>query len=261
MHPFHAHRQHKVEKDRVSHIAHRASGGSVKHPDEAEDKKLIRKMMAEHDREAEGGKSKHRRDRVARAHGGKVKGKGNGATVNVIVGGQHAQPPAPPMMPPMGAAPAGPPPGPPPGLGAPAPGAGPMMPQMRARGGAIESPKNMKPKAKGGMCRSAGGPVEAPEHAASTYRAKGGKVKSGPAWEEGRKAGTQVQHEMAKEPDIENIHRGRVVTYARGGRVESDYKVDPASKLPGGSGGGAGRRAKAKKYGFGHPMKESNGAR
>ena len=44
MHPFHAHRQHKVEKDRVSHIAghkHRASGGRATHSDEKQDRKLI----------------------------------------------------------------------------------------------------------------------------------------------------------------------------------------------------------------------------
>src|ERR1700744_4480241 len=103
-HEFATHREHHVEKERVSHITkghkHRASGGGV-HADEKQDKKLIKSMMAEHDREAEGKKSKHRRDRVARAHGGKVGKKGKGAThVNVIVGGQHAAPPMSPMMPP-----------------------------------------------------------------------------------------------------------------------------------------------------------------
>jgi hypothetical protein len=243
-HPFAEHRQHHVEKERVSHIAHghkhRASGGRV-HKDEAQDRKLFGKMIAEHDREAEGKKSKHRRDRVARAKGGKVKGKG-ATHVNVIVGGQHANPPTPAMMPPgppmpppgAGGAPPplAPPGGPVAGLGGP-PGMGPM----RARGGPVESPKNMKP------------------------RAKGGGVKSGPAWTESMKTKTPVQHSAAKEVDIKNMNRPKPATYAKGGRVEAPMGVESASKLPGGGAGGAGRRAKIGKYAFGKPMKEVNGAR
>lgn len=253
-HPFAEHRQHVVEKERAHHISkghkHRASGGKVRHDDEAEDRALFSKMIKEHDREMEGHKGKHRRDRVKRAHGGKVGKKGKGAThVNVIVGGQHANPPAAPMMPPMGAAPAGPPPVPPGGMGAPAPGAGPML------------PPGLPPRAKGGR-------IEAPEHDATTYRAKGGKVKSGPAWEEGLKHGTQVSHRKAKAIDIENMDRPKPITYAkggkacraRGGRIESDYKVDKATRLPGGGGGGAGRLSKIGKYGYGKPMHEVDGA-
>ena len=251
MHPFNAHRQHHVEKERVSHIAkghkQRAHGGKV-HSDEAADRKLFKSMIAEHDREMEGHKGKHRRDRVKRAHGGKVKGKSKGHTsVNVIVGGQHAQPPAPPMMPPVGAG--GPPPMPPGGMGAPAPGAGPM-------------PPGLPPRARGGR-------LEAPEHDATTYRAKGGKVKSGPAWEEGVKNGTQVSHRKAKAIDIENMDRPKPISYAkggkacraRGGKIESNAKVDSATKMPGGGGGGAGRLSKMKKYGYGSPMKGENEAR
>lgn len=240
-HPFAEHRKDIVEKDRVSHIAHghkhRASGGGV-HSDEAQDRKLFGKMIAEHDRKAEGKKPKHRRDRVARAKGGKVGRKGKGAThVNVIVGGQHAPPPAPPMMGPSPAPPAAmaPPPASPPGgmpgLGGPPPGMGPM----RARGGPIEAPKK-------------------------AY-AKGGGVKSGPAWEEGLKSGTRVQHSKAKSVDIANMNRPKPITYNRGGKVEAPQGVEKMSKLPGGSGGGAGRIAKAEKYGYGKPMKEVNGAR
>lgn len=237
-HPYSAHRENHVERERVSHIAkghvHRASGGRV-HPDEKEDRKLVKKMLAEHDREAEGKKSKHRRDRVARAKGGRVGKKGKGAThVNVIVGGQHAPPPAPPMMgpppaPPVAAAPPAPPPGGMPGLGGPPPGMGPM----RARGGLIEAPR----------------------------RARGGGVKDGPAWKEGLKSGTHVQHSDAKSVDIKNMNRGKPITYASGGKVEAPQGVESASKLPGGSGGGEGRIAKARKYGFGKPMKEVDGAR
>lgn len=225
-HPYSAHREHHVEKERVGHIApghkHRASGGRV-HEDK--DDRKPKKMMEREDR-AEGKKSKHRRDRVARAKGGKVGHKGKGAThVNVIVGGQHAQPPVPPMMPPGPPAPpaaAGPPPMPPggggmPGLGGPSPG----MPM----------------------------------------RAKGGSVKSGPAWKEGLKNGTPVQPSKAKSVDIKNMDRGKPVTYAKGGKVEAPQGVESASKLPGGGGGGAGRRAKIKKYAVGSPMKEMNGAR
>jgi hypothetical protein len=110
---------------------------------------------------------------------------------------------------------------------------------MRARGGPIES--NMK------------------------VRAKGGGVKSGPAWEEGKKHGTHVQPSAAKSVDMKNMHRGKPITYSAGGTVKgpinSSQGVDPATKLPGGGGGGAGRRAKIGKYAHGRPMREVNGAR
>ena len=111
-------------------------------------------------------------------------------------------------------------------------------------------------------------------------RAKGGRVKDGPAWEEGLKAGTQVSHTDGKS-DGKNIGRGRVVTFragggvgqtsgtagpgmpynptykrtkepiasdevkrAMGGKVEAPKGVEKASKLPGGAGGGEARLAK-----------------
>lgn len=237
-HPFAQHREHLVEKSRVGSIAHghkhRASGGRV-HADEKEERKH---STAEHSREAEGHKPKHRRDRVARAHGGKVGHKGKGAThVNVIVGGHPnapapmMPPPGPPMPPPAAAPPPMPPPGGAPGLGG-APGMGPM----RARGGPVEAPKT------------------------KAY-AKGGGVKSGPGWTESMKTKTPVQHSPAKEVDIRNMNRPKPVTYAKGGKVEAPQGVEKASKLPGGGGGGEGRLAKIKKYAFGHPMKEADGAR
>ncbi len=85
-----------------------ARGGKVKHSDEAQDRKLITKMMAEHERK-EGEKGY--------ARGGKVKG----ATTNIAIvlpGGDKgdmaekmamAAPPMP--MPPPGMPPGGPPPG------------------------------------------------------------------------------------------------------------------------------------------------------
>lgn len=219
-HPYAAHRDHHVQKERASHIAgqkHRASGGRA-HSDEAADRKLIKTMLAEHDREAEGKKSRHRRDRATRAKGGRVGRKGKGAThVNVIVGSPHASAPMPPVapMPPMppAAAPAAPPP-------------------------AIAGLSGMSP-----------------------MRARGGSVKSGPAWNEGRKAGTKVQHSPAKSVDLKNMNRGKPITYRTGGRVEAPQGVESASDLPGGAGGGAGRRAKIGKYAVGKPMREEDAAR
>ena len=78
---------------------------------------------------------------------------------------------------------------------------------------------------------------------ATTEYAKGGAVKSGPAWEEGLKNGTQVQHDDGKS-DGKNIGRGRVVTFWAGGKVEAPKGVAPATKLPGGAGGARGRLAK-----------------
>ena len=288
-HPYHEHRQHKVERERVGHIAHghkhRADGGRV-HGDEAEDRKLFGKMIREHDRkEADGKGKKHRHDRPHRAKGGKVhKGKKGSTHVNVIVGGHNpspvAAPPLPPMAPQAGLAPppgvgvGGSPPMPPPG----GPGAGmpPGMP-MRARGGPIESNKEVY--AKGGRaCRARGGPIYDNGHMGKELterelkgRKHGGSVKSGPGWEEGLKNGTKVQHEPALEDTIKNMNRKRVVTFAtgggvvsfraRGGPVEASQKVVKGMTGVSGSGGAVGRRQKAKHYGLGKPMKEVNAAK
>jgi hypothetical protein len=93
-----------------------ARGGGTKHPDEAEDKKLIKKMIREHD------------DKKF-ARGGKVKGN----TTNIIIagGGQKPEPVPVPMPGPMAAPPPGPMPGGPP------PGMPPGPLPMRARGGKV----------------------------------------------------------------------------------------------------------------------------
>lgn len=360
-HPYAAHMNDKVQKSRVSHIAghkHRASGGRATHKDEKADRKLIGEMIHEH---AEGKKAKHRRDKPMRAHGGKVKGKkSSNVTVNVNAAPHPSPMPPPPIMaaPPM--APPGPPPGA--GLGAPAPGGPPMPPPgmpPRAKGGRlrrndggpthipgdsiqiknaramnkygergddiIKLPGPPQPPVRDFVAgdRKRGGRLTSDGHTAKPMRAKGGGVKSGPAWEEGKRLGTKVSHVPAKEPDIENMNRGRPITFkaggkvksftayrnggkvhkddggevswpqdsgramledrkyagmrhqtgnytgpqarvrpdrARGGPVESNYKVAPATKLSGGAGGGIGRREKAAKYG-GKPMKEVDGAR
>ncbi len=213
-HPFDEHRQTKVEHSRVGHITKAyAKGGAVKHSDEKQDRKLVKSMIdkAIH---PEGKKAKHRMDRPHRAKGGRVK-KGNAKTiVNVITGGHPAAgavPPGPPP-PPMGIA--GPPPGGPPVAAKP-----PMMPP--------------------------------PGGAPMIGRAKGGRVNQGSAvYEEGKSSGTQVQHSdgkgTANRP--ENLNRKKVITFASGGRVrrfEATDKISPATKLPGGGGGGEARLAKA----------------
>src|ERR1700732_4307740 len=86
-HPFHEHRQHKVEHSRVGHITRGyASGGGVGHSDEKQDRKLFKKLMKEEDsQEVEGGSVKERMDRPGRAgrkRGGKgMKRGGGGETV------------------------------------------------------------------------------------------------------------------------------------------------------------------------------------
>ena len=116
----------------------RAKGGKV-HPDEAEDKKLISKMIKSDDKRHE------------RADGGRV-GKGKGkTTVNVIVspqGGGQQPPQRVPVPVPV-------PQGPPPGAGAPPPGGMPPGGPPPMGGGAMPPP--------GMMGRKAGGRVSGPE--------------------------------------------------------------------------------------------------
>lgn len=225
-HPYASHRQDKVEKSRASKIAHgRASGGGV-HSDEAADKTLIKQMVRQTALKADDGKTKHRADRPGRKKGGRVKGGGK-TIVNVITGGAASPvaglgpagappvpPPAAPPMPPMGAKPPMMPPGPPPG------GPGPGMLPVRKRGGRVND---------------------------------GTKVFNKSMKEAGERP---VKHIPGKN-DLKDMNRGRVVTfktgggvksftaYATGGRIESPQGVAPATKLPGGAGGGEGRLAKA----------------
>ena len=293
-HPMHEHKAHKVEKSRVSHICKGyAHGGAVKHAEKAKEKtahKLIGKAL-----HADGEKSKHRMDRPHRAKGGRVK-KGNAKTiVNVITGGHPASgavppgPPAPPLAPPMGVAPAAPPPMaakspmpmPPPGAG---PG-GPPMP-MRANGGRVKRDdggtvksnddasfqrmnqvsstqrSGQQPSVSGGMRPNPNASYDPRTGKVSGF-AKGGRVNQGTSvYEEGKHAGTQVQHSDGKATANKNLGRGKVVTfksggrvrsfYARGGKVESSDAIAPATKLPGGSGGGEARLAKAHREVRGH---------
>lgn len=279
MHPFNEHRAHKHEKSRVGHIAKGYASGGAVHHDEAEDKKLIKKMISTHDNEATemaGDKrGKPRADRPNRARGGKVKGKHKGVNVNVIVApqGDGAKPPMP--MPPPGGPMAGPPPGappmrppmaPPPGVGA--PGAMPP-PGMRAHGGrayasggAVKSVgMNVGTKVQhspgksdgkdigrgrvvtfrtgGAVKRADGGAVDGERDRQKNYEAGSNKVKRI------NQVGFPSILQDAQRRQMDNIEKA--VPRKTGGRVESPQGVAPATKLPGGSGGGEGRLAKERR--------------
>jgi hypothetical protein len=245
-HPFSEHRQTHVEHSRVGHITKAyKSGGAVKHSDEKQDRKLVKSMIdkAIH---PEGHKAKHRMDRPKRAKGGAVKKKGNTARtiVNVITGGHPAGgavPPGPPP-PPMGIA------GPPPGGMAPPPMTGkPPMPPMGPGAGGPPGGLPMPLRAKGGRVQTPTGSGVAPESSHSK------DPHGSPVFNASLRSGTKVSHSGNKD-DGKDLDRGRVVTfasggkvksfYAKGGRVESPEGIAPASRLPGGSGGGKGRLAK-----------------
>lgn len=209
-HPHHEHRAHKVEKRRVGHIlGHHASGGAVHHADEKADKGLVKRMVKKTALKVHGEKTKHRSDRMARARGGRTNKKGTNVTV--VVAPQQA-----------GARPVPMPPAPPPGLPPRPPVA--AAPPMAAPPGA--PPPGMPP--------------------AMPMRAKGGRIKSGPAWDEGVRNGTQPKNSPGKN-DTKDIGRWQPITYARGGKVESPQGVDKATKLPGGSGGARARLVKERR--------------
>ncbi len=308
-HPHNAHRQHKVEHSRVAHITKGYAAGGAVHSDEAEDRTMVKGMVKKSALKAEGGKPKHRADKPHRARGGKVKRadggtagkreynaqadeqaspssdyamrqmmgrarggrtkKGGKTVVNVINAGGHQNPT--PMAGPMAGGPPPPmPPGPPmPPRPMPGPPPGPMP------GGPPGMPPGMPPRKAGGRAY-----------------AKGGRVADGPAYQEGRRNGTQITHSPGKN-DQAGLNRGKPITYktggvvrqradggrtddyvsgtqffhnesrssgragagsptgkdarARGGAVEASNKVEPATKLPGGSGGGEARLAKEKR--------------
>ncbi len=222
-------RQHHVEKSRAHHLLR-----GYKHGGAVKSAAIGNKALALHKEEhaalhAEGHGSKHRMDRPKRARGGKV-GKHKGASgktiVNVITGGHPGAPP--PMAPPMGIA------GPPPGA-------------MPAPPMAAKPPMPMPPPGAG---MPPGGPP-------MPMRKHGGRVNQGsPVYEASKRAGTHVQHSDGKD-DGKDIGRGRVVTFAcggkvksfraYGGRVESPKGVAKDTRLPGGSGGGEARLVKAKR--------------
>src|SRR5271166_2291210 len=122
------------------------------------------------------------------AKGGKVKG---ATTVNIVIAGGQGKEPSPVPIP------------------VPGPSAGPPMPPR---------PPMVPP---GGPPGAGGPPMPPPgiRHAGGRAYAKGGAVKSGRTWDEGRKAGTQVSHSPGKN-DTKDINRGKQITFAKGGKVK-----------------------------------------
>ena len=255
-HPYAAHRQTKVEKSRVGHICKGyASGGAVK----SIGKKSLSLHKSEHKAlDAEGGHAKHRMDRPKRAKGGRVK-KGNARTiVNVITGGHPAGgavPSGPPMAPPpspMGVAPAGmaPPMAAKPPMPMPPTGAPPGMP-MRAKGGAVKSigmdvgTKVQHVRGTGDLDQlDRGNPVTFKSGGrVRSFFARGGNVKD----KSDRGEKDRLHFSPKEKPTSAGIYKADSNTTkerARGGSVMAD-KVAPATKLPGGGGGGEARLVKA----------------
>ena len=241
-HPMQEHKAYKVERSRVKDI-------SGAHEDEQQDRNLIRRMLQEHEQQemkvegtlkhrkrggrvdamrdalaVSGKPARERMDKPARARGGKVKSK-KGVNVNVIVAPQaqqHAPLPA--------GGPAGIPPPPVAGPRPPIPGVGgPPMPPGGPPGG---PPMPMGPRHIGGRAYAAGG-----------------KVVPRPAWKEGIRAGTKVQHAPGKQ-DMVDVGRGPVITKATGGAVEHPLKGGMGPKFKGGAMTGEARlqkRARARR--------------
>jgi hypothetical protein len=240
-HPYQQHKDYKVQRNRVGFITKGyASGGAVV-PQLATGGAATAKARGNRDAMAVMGKpAAARLDKPMRGTAGIVPGrakggrtKGHKTNVNVIVaphgGAMGGAPPVPAGMAPPSVPNAMPPVpprpvGPPPMMGAaPPPGMPPGMPPMG-------------PRSRGGR----------------TY-ASGGAVKSGPAWNEGLKAGTPVQHTNGK-MDGASIGRGKPITYKRGGAVQRKtggpiYSKDApmGPKFDGGSAGGIARIEKAKR--------------
>lgn len=137
-HPYAGHKEVHAGRKRAGSMAKFKKGGAV-HSDEAEDKKLIKKMVKKDDLKVEGRSTGGRLDKYAR--GGRTK-KGGGKThINILVAPQGgkadaAAPPGPGLPPGAGGPPPGmkPPMGPPPGAGGP-PG---LPPGMMNRGGGVK---------------------------------------------------------------------------------------------------------------------------
>lgn len=214
-HPYAEHRQHKVEKSRVSKIARGyATGGAV--DAEAGQQSLMKGAKPKGAKLGNivGKKATARMDK--RARGGRVKGKGT--NVNIVIASPQPQqgmekpvpvpvpvpaggpPPGAPPMPPPGAM-AGGPPGMPPGAMPPG-----MPPIPRKRGGRVadvtgkvnnlkqSGPKNISPESPGAKT-------------------------TGPGWKSSMAAKTKVAGMPGKQPDPP---RGKPITFNTGGAALSD---------------------------------------
>lgn len=185
-HPYAAHRQGKLEHDRVAKIAGAKPSAAMK--DEAglgSIKRGIQSAKVDRMTTAKLGTGAVKRlDKFAR--GGKVKSKGT--NVNIIIGAQDKPP-----MPLAGASPLPMPPVPPgPAVPSPMAGPGPGLPPMM-------------PHARGGRAYAKGGAVK--------HERGLSKVKL-----EGMRNGTQVDHREGK-ADLGDIRTTKPITYARGGAV------------------------------------------
>lgn len=117
-HPYAKFNEKDAGKARAKHLTKAYAKGGKVHSDEAEDKKLISKMLSAHDRKVEGKASGGRLDKYARGGAAKKKGDTN---INIVLAPQGKEPAPPPMMPPPmpipppvappGGGPGGPPPG------------------------------------------------------------------------------------------------------------------------------------------------------
>ena len=153
VHPFAKYSEkHPGQRRAHERVKGYKSGGKV-HSDEAEDKKLIKKMVKADDLKPEGKASGGRLDKYAR--GGRTKHGKSNTHINIVVapkGGDSAgaSPGLPPGLgaPPPGAGPGGPP-MPPPGVGGPPPGPGGPPPGLK-RGGKVSKAKK----------KDIGGPVD-----------------------------------------------------------------------------------------------------
>ena len=281
-HPHADIRQNKVEHSRVAHITRGyATGGAVK-SDATAPKLARASGGAVNTPVISGAGVKARQDRPGRARGGRApqRSKTNVNVIIAPQGAPQAGvAPSPAMAaPPMPKPPMMPPPGPPMGAG-PMPG-GPMPMPPRSQGGRTYASGGRVKRAAGGIVdvlpkgavtaaakrklgHELGGAGSAlrDQKSPSEWRGKmrdemdraesisdavprknGGAVKSGPAWEGGRKEGTQVTHSPGK-GDLKDMNRGRVITYKTGGRVGSE-NGPMGPKFDGGAGGGTARLQK-----------------
>lgn len=235
-HPYQAHRQTKVEHDRVGEITKGyAAGGATNHQSATtrHDSPRLAKgnpfnklggMKRQNDDDSDT-TSRQRPDRPGRARGGRAPKK-SGTTVNVIVA-PKGDDTGPPMAPPA-IGPAIPPAPPRPPIVPAPPMGGPGLPSGPMGAGPPGAPPGLPIRAHGGR----------------TY-AKGGAVKPGPAYEEGRRLGTQVTHSTGK-GDLGDMNRSKPITYATGGPVEAlAGKKGMGPKFHGGGRGGLARLEKA----------------
>lgn len=217
-HPQNDKRDDKVSRSRARELTKGYATGGAVHSDVKEDKALIKKMVRPSAMKVSGAAPKSRMDRPGRASGGRVK---KAPQTNIHI---NVTPPS--SNAPLAASAA------PGGLPAPRPAPPPMpAPPGLAGPGAPPLPTGLPP----------GGPL--------AMRAKGGRVKPGPGWTESMKNETPVQHL----PNTEKFaKRGKPITYATGGPINSPAKGGMGPKMPGGGHGGLARLAKAKRASASH---------